>query len=327
MQSVEQVAEATWIIDSKLLRVPRTTGVFFLDAERPALVETSAAAVLDNLMAGLEELGSPEIEFIVVTHIHLDHAGAAGDLAEAFPGATVVVSERGARHVADPSRLQASAARIYGEENLLANWGALKPVPPERLWAVGDGDVVDLGDRKLDVLYTPGHAKHHIALHDDLTSGVFMGDSGGIYLADYDYLTPTTPPPDLDLPLACQSLDRIAALAPELLFYTHFAASHEAARLLDAGKEQLIRWGEIAERGHSEGEDPEAIAIAIAHEADLDRAKLPASVSEGLERFAPVASHISGYLRYFDKLGETEGRPAAGTVAGPKPTTMRTEAG
>src|SRR5262245_40852020 len=160
------------------------TSGYLLHGREPALVETGPTTSVQAVTAGLGSLGlgPPDLAHIVVTHIHLDHAGGVGTLARHFPTATVWVHERGAPHLADPQKLVASATRVYGEERLQRLFGPVEAVPPDRVRAVADGDAIPLGDRHLDVLYTPGHASHHVALVDSRSGAVFTGDALGIHL-------------------------------------------------------------------------------------------------------------------------------------------------
>ncbi|RIK05758.1 MAG: MBL fold metallo-hydrolase [Acidobacteria bacterium] len=301
--SMEDVGRRTWLGDSHLLGIPRTTGFYFLDADRPAVIETSAAAVSERVIGSLRAHGVDSVAFIVVTHIHLDHAGGAGLLAQEFPEAVVVVHEEGVRHLIDPSRLQASAARVFGEEEMLAHWGRLAPVPPDRILVAADGDCLDLGDRTLEVIYSPGHAKHHIALHDSETDGVFVGDSAGIYLSDFDYQTPSAPPPDLDPELAIASLDRLLERDPEIAYFTHFGPGLPAAELITEAQDQYRRWSEVALRAFQEDGELASVARALAERADPERRELPGGIQEQLDRFTPHETAASGFIHHFERLG------------------------
>ncbi len=148
----------------------------------------------------------------MVTHIHLDHAGGVGDIASMFPSAEVVVHEKGARHLVDPTRLMASARMVYGDA-LDVLFGELAPVPADRLRALDDVGEVDLGDgRRLESYYSPGHAKHHVGLLDSVSGDLYVGDAAGVYIPETGDLRPATPPPDFDLDVALASIGRFAAL-------------------------------------------------------------------------------------------------------------------
>lgn len=301
--AMDMVGERTWLGDSHLLGIPRTTGFYYLDAQRPVVIETSAAAVADRVIGSLRAHGVDTVAFIIVTHIHLDHAGGAGLLAEEFPEAVVVVHEEGVRHLIDPSRLQASAARVFGEEEMLTHWGRLEPVAGDRILVATDGDCLDLGDRTLEVVYSPGHAKHHIALCDSETGGVFLGDSAGIYLSEFDYQTPSAPPPDLDPVLAIASLDRVIQRNPEVAYFTHFGPGIPATELISEAQDQYRRWNEIALRAFRKDGQSASVTRALADEADPDRNDLPDVVQTYLARFTPHETAAAGFVHHFAQLG------------------------
>src|SRR6266705_344831 len=202
----------------------KVTSAYLLEADEPVLIETgpttSFVAVIEGL-AGLG-MGAADLAHVVVTHIHLDHAGGVGRVAAHFPRATIWVHERGAPHLADPTKLVRSAARVYGEGRMQELFGPVDPVARDRLHALTEGDRVSLGSRELDVMYTPGHASHHICLVDSQTGALFTGDALGIHLPDVRVLRPATPPPDIDVELAVQSIERIRARAPSVLMLSHF---------------------------------------------------------------------------------------------------------
>jgi glyoxylase-like metal-dependent hydrolase (beta-lactamase superfamily II) len=186
------------------------TAGYLLEAPRPTLIECGPAKPVEHLLAGLRSVGMDpdDLAYLVLTHIHLDHAGGAGDVAAAFPNATVVVSEVGARHLNDPSRLNRSARQVYGDL-FDTIYGPCTPIEAERILGVADGDVLDLGGgRELELLYTPGHAKHHVGVHDHGTDAIFSGDSVGVKLPGMTHLRPATPPADFHLEAALSSLSR-----------------------------------------------------------------------------------------------------------------------
>src|SRR5437660_1118242 len=215
---MEEIAAGIRQLDTLLGGMGGMTAGFLIEGEEPALVETgsqsSTATVRDALaVAGI---GSDDLRWLIVTHIHLDHAGAVGDLAQAFPNATVVVHEKGARHLADPSRLIDSAARVYGPL-LDGLYGRMLPVPEDRLVAAGDGHSLDVGNgRRLRLVDSPGHAKHHHAVLDEQTGTLLVGDAVGVQLPDLGLgLRPATPPPDFDLDQAVASLRRFRQIRPQ----------------------------------------------------------------------------------------------------------------
>src|SRR5436853_3335161 len=180
------VADGLSAIDTVMTGRFLVTSAYLLDAVEPALVETGPSTSAEHVERGLAQLGMGpgDLAHVIVTHIHLDHAGGAGTIARRYPNARLWVHERGAPHLADPTKLVASTARTYGEDRMRRFFGVVEPVPAERLTAISDGDRIPLGDRDLSVFATPGHASHHVCLEDSRTGAVFAGDALGVHLPD-----------------------------------------------------------------------------------------------------------------------------------------------
>ena len=211
-------------IDTLLGGWEKVTAGYLVEGAAPVLVETGSQSSVPVLLRALAEHGvaAGDLAGIALTHIHLDHAGGTGDVARAFPKATVYVHPKGARHLVDPSRLVASAATVYGEA-LDSVYGRLEPTGPERVKALDDGDVIELGGgHVLTAVHSPGHAKHHLALHDSATGVLFVGDAVGVRLPGAGALRPATPPADFDLVQAVDSLGRFAARSPSALALAHY---------------------------------------------------------------------------------------------------------
>lgn len=235
-------------IDTLTAGLTEVTAGYLLDAPRPTLIECGPALTVDTVLAGLAQLGlgAGDLAYLVLSHIHLDHAGGAGDVAAAFPDATIVVSEHGARHLVDPARLNASSARVYGPL-FDTVYGACTPVPETRVRAVGDREALDLGGgRVLDLLHTPGHAKHHLGVVDPTIGAVFSGDSVGVKLPGMRTIRPATPPPEFHLDAALASLERYREREPERIYLAHYGPVEPAAAVLDEADAQLRRWVEVA---------------------------------------------------------------------------------
>lgn len=241
-------------IDTMTAGMTDVTAGYLIAAARPALIECGPALTISSVLEGLASLGlgPEELAYLVLTHIHLDHAGGAGDLAAAFPNATVVVSEHGARHMADPERLNASSARVYGPL-FDTVYGACTPVPAPRLRSVADRDELDLGQgRVLELLHTPGHAKHHLGVFDPDIGAVFSGDSVGVQLPGMTELRPATPPPEFHLGAALRSLERYRERSPERIYLAHYGPLDPADAVLDEAGRQLRSWVEAAQGARAE---------------------------------------------------------------------------
>ena len=250
--------EAVQTIDPLMHDKEHQLSCYFLPGPRPTLVEPGPESCLDRVIAALEEkgVGRDDLANIVVTHVHLDHGGGAGRLAEHFPQATVFVHTQGARHLRSPERLWNSATRVYGEERMEELWGSMTPVPEHRLEAVDEGDRIDLGGgRHLDVLYTPGHAKHLMCLVDSETGGVFVGDAVGITLPGSHLVRPTVPPPDIDTDLLVSQLGRLAERGVTSINFAHFGIDHSVGPMLDQAERRVRRWDSIVAAAVHEGLD------------------------------------------------------------------------
>ena len=232
---------------------PKSIAAALLESENHrALVDPGPESTLATLR---EQLGShglaiSDLDAILLTHIHLDHAGATGKLARENPKLKVYVHANGARHMADPSKLLASAGRLWGDQ-LPILFGETLPVPTENLQVLEGGEALKLGSRKLDVAYTPGHASHHVTYFDSDEGVAFIGDTGGIRIDNGPYILPATPPPDVDLTLWDQSFNIILERKPARLFLTHFAWSDDPVAHLAEFRERLHRWLVTAEKSLS----------------------------------------------------------------------------
>ena len=189
----------------------------------------------------LEALGGERPRALLLTHIHFDHAGAAGALVRRWPDLEVWVHERGAPHLADPTKLVASAKRLYGED-FDRLWGEVVPVPEANLRVLRGGE----RDGGFEVAYTPGHASHHVAYHHAESGWAFLGDVGGVRMPGSDFVLPPTPPPDIDLDAWRTSLDTVEAWSPSTLAVTHFGAYDDVAAHIARLRAALDRWGELA---------------------------------------------------------------------------------
>ena len=301
-ERLEPLGDDVVEVDTRTAGMSRVTAGFLLDAPRPALVECgpalSAGEVVEAL--GAAGLDPDDLAYLVVTHVHLDHAGGAGDVAEAFPNATVVVSEVGARHLVDPERLNASSRRVYGEL-MDTVYGECTPIAEPRVLGVADGAELDLGGgRTLELLHTPGHAKHHLSVLDRASGTLFAGDSVGVRMPGMRAIRPATPPPDFDLELATATLARYRAIAPQRLMLAHYGEVGPVDAALAEAEERLAAWFEAAEaawREHSELDHvAETLRQRFADELEPDDDDPDAT--DRVELLSGYRSNAAGLTRY-----------------------------
>jgi glyoxylase-like metal-dependent hydrolase (beta-lactamase superfamily II) len=303
---VSTIAPGVQEIDTLLGGWEHVTAGYLVEGPRPVLVETGSQSSLESLLAGLAELGlgPADLAGVVVTHIHLDHAGGVGDVAAAFPEATVYVHEKGARHLVDPTRLVDSAARVYGPL-LDSLYGRLNPTPADRIHVLEDLEEIDLGGgRTLTSVDSPGYAKHHLALHDSDSGILFVGDAVGVRLPDAGVLRPATPPPDFDLDKALASLKRFRERQPAGIALAHYGlVPMEPFDLLDDAEETLSAWAAEAERAWREGED---IAAALAERFVPQVEGIAAEARRRLETLNGVHSNAAGFRRWLETRDSTD---------------------
>jgi len=223
--------------DSGITAIDAEYGRHMLDAShllvhdgRAAFIDTGTTHSVPGLLAAMGQRGvrPGQVDYVFVTHVHLDHAGGAGALMQALPNATAVVHPRGAPHLARPEKLIAGTRAVYGDEAFERMYGDIIPIPESRIHVPADGETLRLAGRTLSCLFTEGHARHHYCLHDPQAAAVFTGDSFGVSYRDFDtaagpFIFPTTTPVHFDPQPAHEAVDRIMALAPRYLFLTHFS--------------------------------------------------------------------------------------------------------
>ncbi|HVB53212.1 MAG TPA: MBL fold metallo-hydrolase [Candidatus Acidoferrales bacterium] len=248
------VANGLWQIDTLLGGWENVNSVFLIEADQPCLVETGPQRDVDQVLEGLSRhgLGPDDLAWVVLTHIHLDHAGAVGEIAQRYPGAKIVCHPKGLRHLADPDRLIAAAAQVYGAK-LDSLYGRMTAVDPDRLVAAEDGGRIDLGQgRELVLVNSPGHAKHHIGVLEADSGVLLVGDAVGVKLPGAGPLRPATPPDDFDLELAVGSLHKFLVLQPQQLILTHYGSAGPPEEVLREAEEKLRTWATIAQDAYRE---------------------------------------------------------------------------
>ena len=290
------------IIDTHMHGFEGITGAFLLRGDKTALVETGPKSSVEHVIAGLEKAGVEHLDWIVVTHIHLDHAGAAGTLAARYPEAKVAVHPVGAPHLIDPSKLWKSAGRIYGDA-MDKLWGGIDPLDESRVRVIEDADEIDLGGRKLTAIETPGHAGHHHAFADDATGIIFTGDAMGVSPRGIDAFRPATPPPEFNLEACLTSIERIRAARPQALWLTHYGPVDVSVdEACDEAAEVLNRWAEWVQAGRDQASDIDGVTAFVEEHARRElEDRLDEADAMRMEMTTSYRMNVSGYMRYFDK--------------------------
>lgn len=248
-------------VDTQLVRPEMAASFIMTEAGRAAFVEAGTARATAGLLKALESLEIPRdrVDYVIVTHVHLDHAGGAGRLMRHLPNARLVVHPRGARHMIDPSRLIQGATAVYGKAEFERQFDTLEPVPEKRVIVADDGDSLELAGRRLEFLDSPGHAKHHFCVWDAKTRGFFTGDTFGLSYREFDtdrgvFIFPTTTPIDFDPEAMHASIERMLTFEPECLYLTHYGRVDDPASLAPAMHRRIDAVADIARR-HADGGD------------------------------------------------------------------------
>ncbi len=253
----QQLGHGITVVDTGLLRPSFDASYLLVEAGRAAFVDVGTSFSAPLLLAALEAEDVPPeaVEYVILTHVHLDHAGGAGALLERLPHARLVVHPRGAPHMIDPAKLWAGATAVYGEEAMRRSYGSVVPVAAARVLEAPDGLRLELGGRSLGVLDTPGHARHHICVWDEASRGVFAGDTFGLSYPELasergPLILPTTTPVQFDPVALHVSIDRLLGLAPQAVYLTHYSrvgAVEALARELKSRIDALVTLAQAAE--------------------------------------------------------------------------------
>lgn len=290
-------------LDLEYLGCSEVIACYLLQSEgNVALVDPGPSSCLPVLRSKLASAGLSiaDINSILLTHIHLDHAGATGSLVRENPRIRVFVHEKGAGHLIDPGRLVRSAARIYGDQ-MERLWGEFLPVPSENISSVLGGERIEAGGRGLEVLYTPGHACHHVSYFDDESGMAFVGDAAGIRIAKFP-VVPVTPPPDIDVELWNSSLDAIGKKKVTSLCLTHFGRSVSVDWHIKALRQGLREWSVSVRRSLERTDSDEILSKVFAIEMRSQfRKTLPAEYVRRYETAITPEFAWHGLARYWRK--------------------------
>jgi glyoxylase-like metal-dependent hydrolase (beta-lactamase superfamily II) len=291
------------LIDTMHLGYAQVVASYLLLGDQPALVDPGPTSALPGLEAGLAANGLQveDLSALLLTHIHLDHAGATGTLVQRNPRLKVYVHQRGAPHMIDPEKLLRSATRLYGEQ-MDYLWGAFLPTPAEHVVALAGGETITLGGRQVQAYDAPGHASHHLLYHEAATGALWCGDNGGIRMPGFGYVRPATPPPDIDLEGWEQTWQLMQRLDPAWLMLTHFGAYDDPLHHLAEVRERTTAWAEQVRVGLASGAAQEAQIAALEALAASELGQHPHA--EDLRMYAQAASVAQcwqGLARYWSK--------------------------
>jgi len=279
------------IIDTHQFGRLRAGAAYHLHGEKHALIETGTSLSAPHIVRALPNV---ELDYIFVTHVHLDHAGGAGELARRYPHATVIVHPRGAKHLIDPTRLVQSVRQATGE--MFSLYGEAIPIDAGRVRAAKDGERFDLGGGTvIEAIYSPGHAPHHMCFFEPEERALYVGDAAGALRDGVLYCT--TPPPSFDLEVSLQTIDRLRSLHPREIFYTHFGPGGNPDALLLAYADLLKRWADGIEARRGRMEQGELIDDVLA-----DPRLVPPNLNEELR--PELAMSVRGMLGYLEKTAQ-----------------------
>jgi glyoxylase-like metal-dependent hydrolase (beta-lactamase superfamily II) len=251
-------------IDTGYVRPSMTASHLLVENGRAAFVDTGPNSAVPRLVAALEAKGrAPEdVDLVCLTHVHLDHAGGAGELMALLPNAVAVLHPRGAPHMVDPGRLESGSRAVYGDQAFDAMYGRIRPIPAERIRVVSDEETLQLAGRPLRFLHTEGHARHHYCIHDAHARVIFSGDSFGLSYREFDtelgpFILPSTTPVQFDPDAAIASVDRLLEAGPEAIYLTHYSRVQDLPRLADDLRGDIRAYVDFADQAESQP-DPEA---------------------------------------------------------------------
>jgi len=295
MPQVEEVAEKIYRLETPIPGMTTIFAVYLIQESEGALIEPGPAAALPQIREGMSYLGMKDLAYIIPTHIHVDHAGGTGALAQLFPQATVLVHPAGVKHAVDPSRLIESTKMAFGpdfEDRL----GTIVPIPESQIEVPEDGEIILINGRELQIIYAPGHAPHHMAIFDRSVEGIFCGEALGLPGQDDKlFPLPAVAPPGFDQELYLETMEMLRQLGPRMLFYSHGGVGREPDTLISMAAESTRVFGDIILKALKAGETPDAIGRRIGEHV---------AISYGVKlEDLDLAMIVGGYVLYFNKKG------------------------
>lgn len=295
MTNMEEVARGTYRVEVRIPKVKSIFAVYLVHEAKGVVIEPGPTATLPSIQEAMKQLGMKELAYIIPTHIHLDHAGGIGNLAQLFPQAKVVVHPLGAKHAVDPSRLIESTRMSFGND-FEFYYGPVLPVPESQIKIPEDGETISVDGREFDIIYAPGHAVHHMAIFDRKTRGLFCGEALGMPLPGAESSPiPMAAPPSFDIEVYLETMERLRGLAPQILFYSHDGIGSQPEELISRAAENTKIFGDIILKALRSGETTETVNHRI---QEYVSRHLGAS-GEGVE----MEMIVDGFIFYFKKKG------------------------
>jgi glyoxylase-like metal-dependent hydrolase (beta-lactamase superfamily II) len=294
----QKVGENLFLVDLETGGYRNLISSYILTGERAIIVESGPTLSIGNLLRGLQEIGIKleDVAYVALTHVHADHSGGAGTLLESLPNAKVVVHAKGAPHLVKPAKLWRATQEVLLEVADL--FGEPVAVPENRVVVAEEGMVLDVGKGiKLKAIETPGHASHSLSFYESLNGGLFPGDSAGAYIAEYDTVYPTTPPP-FRPDIALVSLDKLISQQPKRLYYSHFGVAGDAVKRLQDYAVQIRLWTNIAAEGVKRGDSMEVIRERIFREDETVTKIIPALKANPVHRRTLIENSVRGFVDF-----------------------------
>jgi glyoxylase-like metal-dependent hydrolase (beta-lactamase superfamily II) len=296
MIDIKKVTDEVYIVEALLPQVvPNKYVVYFIREAQGVVIDPGPGILIPKITEAMQSLGIKHLAYIIPTHIHMDHGGASGRLAQLHAEAKVLVHPAGKKHALDPSRLIESTKTVFGPD-FEAVLGAILPVPESQIMVPEDGEVIKVGDRELQIIYSPGHAPHHMAIFDRSVQGLFCGEALGLASGGSKPLVlPAVAPPAFDQELYLESMEKLRKLKARLLFYSHGGTGWEPDELIMQAEESTRWLGNAIIKALQDGESTDAIARMVKETA---RSRFGIELSD-----MDVSMTVGGYAAYFAKMG------------------------
>ena len=291
---VEEIAEGTYRLETRIPGLNTIFSVYFIKDKSSVLIEPGPAAIIPDIQKVVQEYALNNLEYIIPTHIHLDHAGGMGSLLQLFPKAKGVINPRAVEHIIDPTRLINSTKMAFGDD-FERVYGKILPIAQSRLKIVQDNDSIIIGSRTLVIIHTPGHAPHQIAIFDTKTKGLFCGEALGLIYGPNAPPLPAAAPPSFNPDIYLDNMRQLQKLQPKLLFYSHGGVGTEPEKLISAAIENTQAFGDAVLRSFKQEGTEEAV---IQNVGDFIYNRFGFRL-EGYE----LGSNVRAYLHYFKKKG------------------------